>query len=664
MYPLFLLVQGVKGLPLLQNITIPLPSGTSNHGSPGLLCTPTTWPDVIVFYLSNYAAHAITTRSLPGEKRSSVALNVLTALFFPAAGALRGILGINSQAIFGGNDLEKAARAGALCMVIRTPEWKPQDRDKLHNTILRLPLLDSNSKTHITDKRMLAGQVAASLHEEDHIGTNTTEPTQKTTRLAMYDPPWKHSFEDDLSESGFRIHGSYNIPAGYTLSRVPRQATFIEADTRLQTTQTTRTSYYNSLVKIIVSLGQPLHSIFTPDPATLVKSETSPQITQTTRLSYNYNLIKILVSLGQAIYAIFTLYRARGDQISQFGYAAFGLTVAPYAVVSVLNLFGSILCPEFPSIYMVESTIMEEARQRGDEYIFKGTVGKLAEMMILNATPPDAEEESRWILEPVIVSADASGELQVSSKTQVELSHILIGSTKTPETTMEDGSSPDENITTNTRNPFDERIESKRIEKPPRPNEEKTCGRLLVDLLTTLVMGRRTQISKAPDYPSEKLLLVPLVNQIKGDWSSRQISDYRIYSAVPGSTVESAWKVLTNVKQGLDLLTSVYLIYSASLVATMVPVAINGALSRFHKGHSTHAQRIWTMTWLGFGSLGSFFQTINIFKVTERPIRGYLGLRDKFSIRLAVISYAAPAIGGFVVVGQMVKSYGTCVAIS
>lgn len=81
----------------------------------------------------------LSTRSLPGEDASRIALLVLAALFFPAAGAFRGIMGIRSLAIFGKADLEKAARAGALCMVVRTPVWKPQDGDILHNTVLHLP---------------------------------------------------------------------------------------------------------------------------------------------------------------------------------------------------------------------------------------------------------------------------------------------------------------------------------------------------------------------------------------------------------------------------------------------------------------------------------------------------------------------------------------------
>ena len=48
----------------------------------------------------------------------------------------------------------------------------------------------------------------------------------------------------------------------------------------------------------------------------------------------------------QAVWAIITLYRARADQIQEFGCAAFGLTVAPYAFMSVMNIIGSLLNQE------------------------------------------------------------------------------------------------------------------------------------------------------------------------------------------------------------------------------------------------------------------------------------------------------------------------------
>jgi hypothetical protein len=48
----------------------------------------------------------------------------------------------------------------------------------------------------------------------------------------------------------------------------------------------------------------------------------------------SYSLPKILIGLFQAVWAVVTLYKVRGDQLDLYGYAAFGLTVAPYAFMS------------------------------------------------------------------------------------------------------------------------------------------------------------------------------------------------------------------------------------------------------------------------------------------------------------------------------------------
>jgi hypothetical protein len=98
-----------------------------------------------------------------------------------------------------------------------------------------------------------------------------------------------------------------------------------------------------------------------------------PSITNPSYLSNTYNILKSLVSLAQAIFAATTLYQTRGDQLKRYGYAAFGLTVTPYAFMSLINLLGSLLCPEYPALYLVESEAMEDAREKHGG-IFDGTV--------------------------------------------------------------------------------------------------------------------------------------------------------------------------------------------------------------------------------------------------------------------------------------------------
>jgi len=95
-------------------------------------------------------------------------------------------------------------------------------------------------------------------------------------------------------------------------------------------------------------------------------------------LSSSYNTLSILIAIRQSAFAITTLYRSRGDQIARYGYAAFGLTVTQYAMISLVNLLGNLLCPQCPVIYLVESMEMKEARNLLNAG-FEGVVGELDE---------------------------------------------------------------------------------------------------------------------------------------------------------------------------------------------------------------------------------------------------------------------------------------------
>jgi hypothetical protein len=92
-------------------------------------------------------------------------------------------------------------------------------------------------------------------------------------------------------------------------------------------------------------------------------------------ISSNYNWIQSLVAIFQAGSAAVTLYKSHGDQIQRYGYAAFGLTVVPYLIMSIVNLVAQIAAADYPTVYMVGSPEMDEARGRGG--VFDGVVGML-----------------------------------------------------------------------------------------------------------------------------------------------------------------------------------------------------------------------------------------------------------------------------------------------
>ncbi len=152
------------------------------------------------------------------------------------------------------------------------------------------------------------------------------------------------------------MHGAYRPPKGYCFVRLDKRARFV-----------------NDPENEPLPIGKRILSCF----------KLELRRTDRTATACNYNVVKILVAIMQLGFAIATLYRTRGDQIAMFGYAAFGLTVAQYAWMSLLNLVASLLCPNYSSIFVVESQTLRDLRARIDAagqtnlYPLSGTVGEL-----------------------------------------------------------------------------------------------------------------------------------------------------------------------------------------------------------------------------------------------------------------------------------------------
>ena len=130
---------GAYMAPLLSNITIQVPIGTTNHSDPSILCMPSHWNTIAAFYLGNYISHAATIQRYPGEATSVFITSIILALLLPTSGAFRGVESIwhhaNFRAVpytdfwtflrsifrgefFETDELRKACNAGALCMVV------------------------------------------------------------------------------------------------------------------------------------------------------------------------------------------------------------------------------------------------------------------------------------------------------------------------------------------------------------------------------------------------------------------------------------------------------------------------------------------------------------------------------------------------------------------
>ena len=228
----------------LINITITAPQGTNDHGDPHLLCTPSQWSDVATFFLANYVAHAATVKFVPGESTISTALAVIWALFFPTSGTMRGLKAIWQRAVFSGSAIDKASRAGALCMVVRAHDWKPRNGDLIQGLRLdpqqellwdvchpkgtpkapgqeisaakgsgvNIPNVQTPNEKHheMTSKEKLSGSPIV----EPYLGLPLLDIDYDAGIHGMVFSPASHG----ILSTGCKIHGRCNLPPGYVLA--------------------------------------------------------------------------------------------------------------------------------------------------------------------------------------------------------------------------------------------------------------------------------------------------------------------------------------------------------------------------------------------------------------------------------------------------------------
>ena len=110
-------------------------------------------------------------------------------------------------------------------------------------------------------------------------------------------------------------------------------------------------------------------------------------------ISSGTNTVKNLVALFQLFFAVLTLWRSRGNQIDTYGYAAFSLSVAPYAVMAVTNLLANALCLEYQTMFLVHNEILEEAESLYQVKV-NGCVGELHAVSKIESSEPDSLPQS------------------------------------------------------------------------------------------------------------------------------------------------------------------------------------------------------------------------------------------------------------------------------
>ncbi|KAI1215019.1 uncharacterized protein F4807DRAFT_405574 [Annulohypoxylon truncatum] len=462
------------------------------------------------------------------------------------------------------------------------------------------------------------GKPEAELNELRQLG----EPIA----TSIWMPPWLRPcskvfwmYSDTLIPYvpwGREIHGVCKLPQGYTLAFVPRHAK----------------------VRPAKSLDE--------------RQDNELEERFDSTISASFSTIKAVVAILQTLYASFTLYRTRGDQLVQYGYAAFGLTVTPYLVMSIINLIGNMVTPEYAALYMVRSDIMKEARGRGA--VIDGEVGEIV---------PD--DYSIWSFG---VPNELSGSFTSIDEDRLGLTNITYSPSDTVVRQPSDVESvikPESTDITNDANPSV--IPGQEIENDEKVSEIGSNEKPVADTDAPIElkwMGIEA-LKSDPQPEPEPVLLIPNC----GNFATTRRPVNNLPTGISDISQLSRRERSRLKHSGLI---SYLVIQTVNLFITGISIAVIGGLSGFHKGNSTTAQRVWTMMWLVFGflmgpnfvALPSATSLVTLFRSAKREDQDPQSSRHFFTWGfITALIYGVPGFGGYVIVGKMLYKYGNCVSI-
>jgi hypothetical protein len=98
-------------------------------------CGPANWQTIVLFYILNYGAHAMTVVRLPGERDWDHFVAGLMALLLPFSGVYLAADRISHCMLGRTGALKRALYSGALCEVVTDHRGFRQDYRKIHGVI-------------------------------------------------------------------------------------------------------------------------------------------------------------------------------------------------------------------------------------------------------------------------------------------------------------------------------------------------------------------------------------------------------------------------------------------------------------------------------------------------------------------------------------------------
>lgn len=585
-----------------------------NDNDPHVYCERTTWYSVCWFLFSNYVLHALSVRSLPGENTYSTTAFKLCCLLIPYTGLRRGLCLISRASNFAGSDLQCAARANALCMVIRTADWRPRDGDNINGCRINIidsvpddgPLSDTKQSSLFRIKTCETTKSMRSAESNKSINTATSAEKKRLKRL-----------DSTVAMNAWRYRNHLRIEVEDLYHRPPCQ-NIVEKIARVLI-ETYRFSTQNPTVAIVSQENlkiqgycelapgyalsyippdmkiYPRYSTQVTDSASRTPGNTSkPGNPVETRIASAHNVPRVIFSIGQTISGGYALYKARGPQIERYGFAAFGLTVIPYILISVVNFFGAMFTSEYETVFLVHSSTMDEMVERGGR--LDGVVGTIH--------PPTGgsfglTDEKRGEVVDVpsntIVFEEQGDLLRCYEKNQPSQPQIYQISPYEPPVTK------------------------------PKRKKKRSCFCWLSDVATYFTLPRRPSKTAPTKLPTSKI----------------SIPSHPAYTRLHRPHYQTY----------IDLFCIILL-----FLAILMPYLIIWLLSGWKANRSTSTQRTMILNWLICGLCHGYFVG-HVEKLTGR--KGAMkGLLYTF------LCYGSYSVGGFVIIAEEMVESGDCKAIS
>ena len=284
------------------------------------VCTSAGWDDIIVFLLVNYLAHAATSVKFPEETNLEVNKRRIDALLAPYIGLMYALRKLQWCLVLETDPMRRACRAEALCQIVRTADWTP---------------IDGSS-----------------------VEVSCTESELKLARFSVC--------------TYFMLSCNSLILQG-----VPRRCILDFKQTH-QRGQGRPLPYMITGHKLTLVEGIALDTL--PPGYGIQRCQGTPTLqiqrrASDLKISGDHIVTESVVALAQIIFATISVYKSRGDQFERYGYAAFSLTVLPFAVMSCANLIANIVSLNYARLYLVETPELIEAQARG--LIVMSMVGNL-----------------------------------------------------------------------------------------------------------------------------------------------------------------------------------------------------------------------------------------------------------------------------------------------